>query len=214
MHLYRQAKEFWNKHGWHILLIGLLIVFVVLFIINHLSYHSPSRYVSLGDIYEYFMSLLFNPHQRTVSSSRRYSSRPRQQSSGGGGSSRGETKCKEFVEFFFQLPFEKIRPDFLRNPVTGENLELDMFNHDLKLAIEYNGSQHYQFNSFMHNNSKDKFYNQQYRDLIKKDLCEKNNIQLVIVPYTIPEHQIASFLFTELKKLGFTPHPDALGNLR
>jgi hypothetical protein len=119
--------------------------------------------------------------------------------------------CK-VLPFYFQKPFGKCRPDFLKNPVTGENLELDLYNEELNLGIEYNGVQHYKFNSFMHKDSNDRFQNQQYRDLIKKDLCEKKGIKLITVPYTIPEHRIASFLFMEFKRLGFEPHQDAYQN--
>ena len=48
--------------------------------------------------------------------------------------------------------------------------------------------------------SKDKFYNQQYRDLIKQDLCRKNNVLLITVPYNIPPDKIKGFLMKELKK--------------
>lgn len=205
---WKSCKEIYNKHGWHILLVGLLFVFVVLFIVNQFSHHTSTRSVGMGEIYDHFMAMLFNPH-RGEQRQRRHHHRRTQQ----GGSSKGEAKCKEFVEFFFQRSFDKCRPQFLQNPVTKENLELDMFNSDLALAIEYNGAQHYNYNSFMHGNSKDKFYNQQYRDLIKKDLCEKNNVRLIVVPYTIQENQIASFLFEELKKLGYQPHPDAFSKL-
>lgn len=206
---WKKCKEIYNNHGWHILLVGLLLTFIVLFIVNQFTHHASSRSVGMSDIYDHFMTMLFNPHRGEQRQRRQQTRRTTQQ----GGSSKGESKCKEFVEFFFQQPFDKCRPQFLQNPVTKENLELDMFNADLALGIEYNGAQHYNYNSFMHNNSKDKFYNQQYRDLIKKDLCEKNNIRLIVVPYTVQENQIASFLFEELKKLGYTPHPDAFSKL-
>ena len=92
--------------------------------------------------------------------------------------SKGELECKRCIESITGYPFEKTRPDFMFNPVTNENLELDLFNYDLKIAVEYNGKQHYEFNSFMHKNSKDKFHAQQYRDRIKKDACKKLGIYL------------------------------------
>jgi len=61
----------------------------------------------------------------------------------------------------------------------------------------------------MHGNSKDKFRNQQYRDILKKDMCEKHNVLLITVPYTVSEDEIGPYLFEELKKLGLEPHPDA-----
>jgi len=195
-------RQLWSKYGAYIMLVGLLITFIILFIINHFSHNDVGTNVTWGDIYEHVMSILFKPHSTTP---RQRQHRRRQDLT----SSRGEQQCKEFVEFYFQRQFIKMRPDFLKNPVTGENLELDLFNEELQLGIEYNGAQHYNYNAFMHKNSRDKFQNQQYRDLIKQDLCKKNEIKLVIVPYTVPNDQIGPFLFKELKKLGFDPHPEA-----
>jgi len=112
--------------------------------------------------------------------------------------SRGEQACRQHMESRFGVPFRKTRPDFLKNPVTGENLEIDVYNDDLKLGVEYNGQQHYQFNNHFHRSSNDRFQNQQYRDLIKKQLCEQNNIHLIVVPYWVPVEQIPSFIDDEL----------------
>lgn len=116
-------------------------------------------------------------------------------------SSKGEKECKEFLESYFQKPFQKIRPAFLTNPVTRQPLEIDLYNEELKLGVEYNGRQHYEYNTYMHQNSKDRFQNQQYRDLLKYQMCQQHGIQLIIVPYTIKD--IPHFLYQELHKLGF-----------
>lgn len=195
------CREYWQKHGFYILIALILMTFFILFLINYFSENSENgTNITWNDIYEHVLWVMFRPID--TPRPRQVMRSPRQQ----GGSSKGEEMCKSFVEFYFQKPFEKTRPDFLKNPVTGENLELDLYNPELKLAIEYNGAQHYHYNSWMHKNSRDKFQNQQYRDLIKNDLCKKADITLVIVPYTIPHNQIGSFLFSEFKRLGFSPH--------
>lgn len=201
MGFFQDARQFWRTYGWHILLIGLVLTFLILFIINQWSINKNRTSITFTDIYEHFLSMILKPHAQPTERQRQR----RMQ----GGKSRGEASCKEFIEFYFQKPFAKIRPDFLKNPVTGENLELDMYNEDLRVAIEYNGSQHYHYNPFMHGNSKDKFRNQQYRDMLKKDMCQKNNIVLITVPYTVSEEEIGPFLFEELKKHGLEPHPEA-----
>lgn len=198
-----EGREYWRKYGWHIMIVLLLLTFLILFLVNYFSEHEANgTSVSWSDIYEHVLWVLFRPIDTPRGSS---SPRSQRRTNQQGGTSKGEQMCKSFVEFYFQRPFSKARPDFLKNPVTGENLELDMYNPDLQLAIEYNGAQHYHFNSFMHKNSRDKFQNQQYRDILKKDMCDKAGITLVIVPYTIPHDQIGSFLYGELKKLGFRP---------
>lgn len=198
-------KEYWNRYGWHILFVLIIITFIVLFLINYFSEQDElGTSVTWNDIYEHILWALFRP----VDTPRARSPRHRRQQLSANCSSKGEEMCKNFVEFYFQKPFDKTRPDFLKNPVTGENLELDLYNPDLKLAIEYNGSQHYHYNSFMHKNSRDKFQNQQYRDLIKKDLCGKAEITLVVVPYTVPHDQIGAFLLDEFKRLGYEPHEE------
>lgn len=132
--------------------------------------------------------------------SQRRSARPslRQDPSPAVGCSRGEEACRVHMEKRFGVPFAKARPSFMRNPVTGENLELDVYNEELAIAVEYNGRQHYEFNSHFHNGSNDRFQNQQYRDLIKKQLCEQNGVRLVIVPYSVPIDQIGSYIDSEL----------------
>ena len=118
--------------------------------------------------------------------------------------SKGEIECRKVIENIFKIPFPKCRPDFLKNQVTGSNynLELDCYNDKLKIAVEYNGSQHYKYNSYFHKN-KDAFENQKYRDFMKKTLCEKNGILLIEVPYTIKIENIRNYIIQELKKNGY-----------
>jgi hypothetical protein len=116
--------------------------------------------------------------------------------------SKGEVECKRILEkLFFPKKFDKARPDFLRNPVTGGNfnLELDCYNKDLKLAVEYNGKQHYEYIPYFHRN-KDAFTNQKYRDDMKRRMCKDENIILIEVPYTVEVEKIEVFLIKELNK--------------
>lgn len=114
--------------------------------------------------------------------------------------SKGEIICRTYLEKRFNKPFTKARPNFLRNPVTGGNfnLELDCFNPELKLAVEYNGVQHYKYVPYFHKN-KEAFLNQKYRDEMKRVKCKENGIRLVEVPYDIQPHEIEHFLEEKLK---------------
>ena len=118
--------------------------------------------------------------------------------------SKGEVECRRVLNKIFNKPFNKSRPNFLNNPVTGGNfnLELDCYNEELYLAVEYDGIQHYKFNKFFHKNY-EHFLNQKYRDDMKRRICKENRITLITVPYTVKNENIESYLKKELKKNGF-----------
>jgi hypothetical protein len=111
--------------------------------------------------------------------------------------SKGEMKCKEVIEKLTGKSFEKKRPEFLRNRVTDSNLELDCYNEELRLGVEYNGRQHYEYVPYFHS-SKDAFYNIKYRDEMKRDLCAKNGVKLITVPYTVGLDEIESYIRARL----------------
>ena len=136
-----------------------------------------------------------------------YIPRTRQPSSGKqfsqGKESKGETECRHILEQTFKKRFNKIRPNFLKNPVTKNfNLELDCYNDDLKLALEYNGAQHYKYTPYFHKN-KESFLNQQYRDELKRRMCEDNGITLIEVPYTVKNDQLEPYIMKKLSKYGY-----------
>ena len=118
--------------------------------------------------------------------------------------SKGEIACRNYLENTFSKSFAKARPDFLRNPVTGGrfNLELDCYNPEMKLAVEYQGIQHYKFVPYFHQN-KATFENQKYRDHLKRMLCEQKGITLIEVPYSVNHTEIDNYLERELVKLKF-----------
>lgn len=114
--------------------------------------------------------------------------------------SKGEVECRRVLQKIFNKQFNKARPDFLSNPVTGGyNLELDCYNPELKLAVEYNGIQHYKYSPFFHKNN-EAFLNQKYRDHMKREMCHNNDITLIEVPYDVNTERIEDFLISQLKK--------------
>ena len=98
--------------------------------------------------------------------------------------SKGEAECKRAIEELTGREFCKCRPAFLRNEVTGSNLELDLYNDEMKLAVEFNGRQHYEFIPFFHR-TKEAFQNQRYRDLMKLNMCREHGVKCIVVPYTV-----------------------------
>jgi hypothetical protein len=107
--------------------------------------------------------------------------------------SKGEAKCREVIEFIYGKSFPNKRPQFLRNPETGRLMELDCYNDELKLAVEYNGIQHYVFPNYT-NQSYDEFIQQCRRDQLKVNLCDLHGIYLITVPYNVKLDQIYDYI--------------------
>ena len=98
--------------------------------------------------------------------------------------SKSEKLCREIIEDLTQEKFPSVRPDFLKHDKTGYNLELDGYCEKLQLAFEYHGEQHYKyFPNHFHKKGKYQFEEQKERDKLKIELCIKNNIKLIIIPY-------------------------------
>lgn len=181
-------REKWEKHG---------LVTITVFSIIFLCIYAVIRMGKEGTYNEYSSTPLWVRSITTLprSTSQHQNKQKRE--------STGETICRSYLEKRFGKSFNKIRPDFLKNPVMGGyNLELDCFNNDLGLAVEYNGIQHYKYTPYFHRN-KDVFANQKYRDEMKRTKCKENDICLIEVPYTIQHANIPNFLESELVKFGF-----------
>jgi hypothetical protein len=121
---------------------------------------------------------------------------------GSGGESKGEVECRRVMQKIFDKPFYKSRPRFLNNPVTfgTNNLELDCYNEELKIAVEYDGAQHFKFIPYFHK-TQEAFMNQRYRDYMKDQMCKENGIILIRVPYTVKIPQIEGYIIDKLKQL-------------
>lgn len=107
--------------------------------------------------------------------------------------SKGEAACREALEQIYGKPFDCVRPDFLKNPETGKNLELDCYNDELKIGLEYNGIQHYKWPNFT-GQSKEDFVKQLRRDKYKTEVCTQHGIYLINVPYNVPIKHIKSYI--------------------
>ena len=68
-------------------------------------------------------------------------------------------------------------------PITkSQKLYLDFYIPILKLAIEVHGQQHYEYSKFYHK-SQLNFIQQLKNDVKKQQWCDKNHIELLILPY-------------------------------
>lgn len=201
LRFFDKVGNYWENHGFEILVMTSLIIIILLILYNSFTgkkgtstknfiiplflKKGNSRYKSL---YNEF-NKQFNNNQYDVPTTTNI---PQE--------SKGEMICRNVVESIFNKKFPKNRPDFLRNPVTGgmHNLELDCYNHELKIAVEYNGKQHYEYSPFFHRNY-DHFLNQKYRDDMKRRICKEHGIFLIEVPYTVKHEDIKEFILDKLR---------------
>ncbi len=114
-------------------------------------------------------------------------------------SSKGETICRETVEKIYNKPFVNTRPSWLKNPETSKCLELDCYNAELKLAIEYNGPQHYSWPNFT-GQKEQEYLKQVRRDAVKVERCREEGVCLIVVPYTVSHKNIPSYIVERLPK--------------
>jgi hypothetical protein len=109
--------------------------------------------------------------------------------------SKGEAECQRVIEDIYKRSFQtQVRLRELENPVTHRPLELDVYNADLMLAIEYHGRQHYEYVPFFHKKGKQELEYSIWKDNIKVDMCDQLGIYLITVPYTVPHRQIKEYI--------------------
>lgn len=107
----------------------------------------------------------------------------------------GERRCRFILETIFKKPFIKTR-DVVK--INNQRLELDMYNEELNICLEYDGPQHYfEDKNFFHKEGG--FEEQVQRDSLKKKYCVDNRIKLIVVPYTIYKFMdTVEFILSEL----------------
>ena len=95
---------------------------------------------------------------------------------------KSETLCRKLLEAMLAVRLPKSRPKWLVNPVTKRPLELDMYNHEKKIAFEYDGAQHNVFTPHYHGNQ-EHFEYRKSLDKLKMQLCHNAGVRLVRISY-------------------------------
>jgi hypothetical protein len=180
-------KNWWHHNGIWVIIFGSILLFLILWIIRYFFSEEFDDNVPILD-YLFYGSTRHSKNKSVKTGKRKIIKE-----------SKGELLCRDVVTKIFNKPFIKIRPNILRNNKTGKNLELDIYNDELKLAIEYNGRQHYEYIPYLHRDYQ-AFLDQKYRDDLKRKLCKENNIILIEVPYTIKFDDIESFLKNKISE--------------
>jgi hypothetical protein len=162
--------------------IFLIVIIVILLILIIISWKRPNITTEIEE-----------PHKRVPKYRRKTNTTKSSGSKKKSTRSSKEDICREILERKYNAKFPTKRPNFLKNPSSGRNLELDGFNEDLKLAFEYNGEQHYKFPNTFHK-TEEEFNNQVKRDKFKAKKCKELGIHLIEIPYTIGVDQLENFI--------------------
>jgi hypothetical protein len=110
----------------------------------------------------------------------------------------GQERTREIFQQVFNVKFKSIRPNWLNNPKTNVNLELDGYNKDLNLAFEFQGNQHTSPNTQFGN----EHYAQVERDELKRQLCKKLGVTLIEIhqPPQYAENKFIKHVLEQIKK--------------
>ena len=107
-----------------------------------------------------------------------------------------EEKCRKIFQELFKTEFKTVRPDWLKNPWTYQNLELDGYNPK-GLAFEYDGKQHTEFTPCFHSCVYD-FKYQVMKDSLKDEMCRDEGVLLIRIPHYILYWDLKPFIIGRL----------------
>jgi hypothetical protein len=146
---------------------------------------------------------VFHPRTCTDSSGRDWTKNP----------SPGELGTREALRRIYGEGFRyNVFDSGIGNPETDYALEIDCYDSERKIGVEYNGVQHYKFTGIFHDTDED-FESQQRRDHYKREQCKELGITLIIVPYTVDKRfkrddkenrikAIETHIISELTRMG------------
>ena len=99
--------------------------------------------------------------------------------------SKGEGLCRSVLEEVLGVELIKTRSlTWLVNHETNRRLEIDLYCEDRKLGFEIDGCGHHAFIPGFHG-TRENFEKSQGRDRLKDELCKKNGVLLIRIPYWV-----------------------------
>jgi len=121
-----------------------------------------------------------------------------------GSNSLGERACKITLEQLFGKKFNKTRGlDWLRSPISGARLELDMYNKELRLALEFQGRQHRDPLHLWFKDNENLFKQLQERDALKARLATEHGVTLLTIDSGQKIEDLPQRIYSQLVSLGY-----------
>jgi len=121
----------------------------------------------------------------------------------GGHRSNTEARIIRVLEELTGKPFPQAHPAWLRDD--GARLELDGYNRELGVALEFSGPLH---TIWMQNKeSYARYFTRIRRDALKRVLCAKNGVHLIVVDVSFPPEYWRVYLEARLSDIGLLPRP-------
>lgn len=127
-----------------------------------------------------------------------------------------EERCREIFEDIFEVEFKSCRPEWLENPVTHKNLELDGYAPSIKtplgkgLAFEYDGIQHSKFTPRFQRHP-DEFEYQCKKDSWKDLRCKQEGILLIRIPSFVAFQDLERYIKQKIRREGLGRYLDGTG---
>ncbi len=156
-----------------------LVLLMVLLLITALRCHHSSRVITGG--VSHFKNL--SKHPRTKS----------------------EARAIGMLERITGKKFPTVNPSWL--VWKGARLELDGYNKGLGIAIEFSGPLHTKW--FPNVEPYEKYFGRLQRDLVKKCLCKKMGICLIVIDMCLPTAHWTNYIKSRLHDFGLRDKPDA-----
>jgi hypothetical protein len=177
--------------------IAAFVAVIVVVIILHYKYAEPRRKFEFRGLSsdDYYKEIIVKPTTST---------KPKSKSPAPPKSGKKVWKCEEecrrILEKIYNKSFPSKRPEFLKSPITKQNLELDCYNEELKIALEYDGAQHAKYTPHFHRGDKWKFIYQVRKDDWKTLKCREMNITLIRIPHYVPFDKLEKYIRGKLIK--------------
>lgn len=87
-------------------------------------------------------------------------------------------------------------------------IELDGYNYSLRIAVEYNGPQHYRHLAFLgRKTTYEEWRRQVENSRLKERLCGEYNVLLINIPYTVSRGEFRNYILSRLMDAGKTGYP-------